>query len=111
MLKDHNTNMVLLSGVVVKIPEIIQLSNSKDKLIFEIMVSRSYLFKDNNLKKSQKMIFAIEAFGGLIKWCQRLRENDNILIQGRFQLSTKNVPVITARSIYIIKDAYIEWTS
>jgi len=108
MITDHDTNIVVLSGEVLSSPKVIELENGKDKLSFSIDLHRRFLAKNNTVKKSQSLIMNIEAFGGLIRWGEaKLKQGDKVLIVGRYQLDTNNVPVITAKSIYIVKDAYI----
>jgi len=108
MITDHDTNIIVISGEVLVEPRVVELGNGNDKLEFSIDMHRRFSAKSNTVRKSQEIIMNVEAFGGLIRWgINTLNEGDKILIIGRYQLDTENNPVVTAKSIYIIKDAYI----
>lgn len=108
MILNHDTNIIIVSGEITTVPVIVALGNGKDKLEFYISVHRRFSAKSKTITKSQEIYLKIEAFGGLIRWGEAsLNSGDKVLIVGRYQLDTNNYPVITIKSIYIIKDAYI----
>lgn len=77
-------NVFVVSGNLVRDPEVISLNSGTEKGTFRIVNNRRFKTKDGE-KREESVGFDVECWGGIIKVLEYLKKGSGVIISGRIR--------------------------